>query len=104
MNSPFAHSKNMIRTNMIQTFASVVMIFALLFSVVSHGEHYDLASDVSEQHCHLCQYSIDRVDNDLNVDTHHISQYLSYTPVIYKIIPVVSLYLSPPLRAPPVHL
>ncbi len=104
MNSPLPHSKNILRTNIVQTIASVLMIFALLFSFVSHSEHYDLATDVSEQHCHLCQYSIDKVDNDLSVNTHQLSQYLAYTAVIYNITPVANFYLSPPLRAPPVQL
>ena len=87
-----------------QLFVPVVLFFALLFSFVSHGQHYDLTLDNTEQHCQLCQQYIDKIDN--NVDANYSAKpcYLAYVPCSFKVTLHTNHSVTPPLRAPPVQL
>lgn len=103
MNLLLPRSKITLRKNISQAIASALMIFSLLFSFVSHGEHYEFVYDVSEQHCHLCQHTIDHVENDVSVHTSQFYQYKTYSPNVTYICTSANNYLSPLLRAPPVQ-
>lgn len=89
------------RTHITQLLVPVVLIFALLFSFISHGQHYDLTTDSTEQHCQLCQQYIDKVNNNADVHYSVKSHYLAYTSYSFKLTYHISYYVNPPLRAPP---
>ncbi|WP_426356972.1 hypothetical protein ACPUVO_10780 [Pseudocolwellia sp. HL-MZ19] len=105
----FLNSLNKIqRINTRQVFVPALLVFAMLFSFISHGEHYNLAKgDVSniaaEQHCSLCQQYIDDIDNNIGISQQFISRYSAYVPHVYPITFHANNSVTPPLRAPPVY-
>jgi len=91
------------RNNFVQLAIAVALVCALFASFVSHGSHNDLIDDVSEQHCHLCQFSIDHADNDLTLYLSPSSIFVNYSPEKSSYIGTITPYVLPPLRAPPIH-
>ncbi|WP_077337880.1 hypothetical protein [Pseudocolwellia agarivorans] len=97
------------RVNARQVFVPIVLAFALLFSFISHGNHYDLAlgdltSSSAEQNCHLCQQNIDNVDNNVEIIQPLVSRFLSFSSNVVKPLAHSNYSVTPPLRAPPVQL
>lgn len=101
------------RVNTRQVFVPVVLVFALLFSFISHGNHYDLgAGDLTnnessisaEQDCHLCHNNIDNVDNSVEIIQQLVSRFLAYSSTISEQSSHSNYVITPPLRAPPVQL
>jgi len=89
-------------------FIAAVLIFVLLFSFISHGQHYNLVIDdaaniSAEQDCHLCQNSIDNTNNKLEIFQPLFTFYLACCAVIHQSFLHSNYYVLPPLRAPPVH-
>lgn len=80
----------------------VILIFALLFSFLSHGQHYDLTFDSNEQHCQLCQQYVDKIDNTIDVNYFAKSCYLVHVPCSFEVTHHANNSVTPPLRAPPV--
>lgn len=91
------------RTHITQLLVPVVLIFALLFSFISHGQHYDLTIDSTEQHCQLCQQYIDKVNNNVDVNYSVKSCYLTYSSCSFELTYHSNNSVTPPLRAPPVQ-
>lgn len=81
---------------------SVVLSFALLFSSVSHAEHFDLTLDTTEQHCHLCQFTSDVPENNIEISQSLTSSYLAYSSRFFELVSHSNYVLIPQLRAPPV--
>ncbi|WP_076418723.1 hypothetical protein [Colwellia sp. UCD-KL20] len=97
------------RVNTRHIFVPVMLVFALLFSFISHGSHYDLAigdltSSSAEQNCHLCQQNIDNVDNNVKIIQPLVSCFLSFSSNVVKPLAHSNYSVTPPLRAPPVQL
>jgi hypothetical protein len=83
---------------------SLVLLFTLLFSFVSHAQHHKLIVDVNEaQQCQLCQHNIDTPPEFVIFSA--IAQSTSLKN--YSLLPQLHLswnvYLIPELRAPPVQ-
>jgi len=91
------------RSHTTQLLVPVVLIFALLFSFISHGQHYNLTLDINEQHCHVCQQYIDKTDNNVNVNYAVKSHYLVFTSCSFEPTYHANHSITPPLRAPPVQ-
>ena len=88
-----------------QIFVSVVLVFALLFSFVTHGQHNDLNVDHSgssiEKSCQLCQQYTDKLDDHVEITEQAVVCYLGYLSQVYQLTSHSNYSVSPPLRAPP---
>jgi len=86
------------------TLISRILLIFWVFSFFSHSAHFDIIAEGSElQECHLCQH---------HIDTPEVSSLFSgFSANFFFRIPNQAviraesgpLYLSPPLRAPPVN-
>jgi len=92
------------RNNFFQLAIAVALVCALFGSFVTHGSHNDNVDDVSEQHCNLCQFSIDHVDNDLTLYPNPFSKFVHHSPEQNSYKGTAKAFMLPLLRAPPTQL
>ena len=86
-----------------QILLSALLLFALLFSFVSHSQHFQLDTDSADQRCYLCQNKIDDIENKLEAYFTQSFKYLAFSPSVDTLHNVSTFCVTPPLRAPPVN-
>ncbi|WP_281559687.1 hypothetical protein [Thalassomonas sp. RHCl1] len=86
------------------TAISRILLIFWVFSFFSHGAHFDIIAESSElQECHLCQHHIDTPEVSPLFSGFSANLFLRISVAFAAVPESGNLYLSPPLRAPPVY-
>ena len=87
-----------------QCLISLLVLISILFCVVAHASHCDdELQSIESQHCHHFQQNIEDSLESLSLAPSAILWLELPQCQSYHYLPLTSIGLTPPLRAPPSH-
>lgn len=86
------------------TLISRTLLIFFVFSFFTHGAHFDLIAETTEQQeCHLCQHHIDSPNVSPLFSGFETSLFIRISVAALSPALSVADYRFPPLRGPPSH-